>query len=70
MALAPASAGEAQDPHLGWLVEYYAERARVDTDDNDDMENPYALCHEIQDRILDTEPTTLAGVAAQLMMIT
>jgi len=70
MAVAPASALEAQDPHLGWLAEYYAERARADQLETDDEANAaYDGCLTITSRILDTEPTTIAGVAAQLMVI-
>ena len=62
-----ASAVEGEDPHLGWLAEFYAERFRIEAiEDGDDA---YATCIEIENRILDTEPTTMAGVAAQLMVI-
>ena len=69
-AIAPASAGEAQDPHLGWLAEYYADRARADQIEADDEANAaYSATLDITNRILDREPATVAGVAAQLMMI-
>ena len=66
----PAAAGEAQDPHHGWLAEYYAKRARADELETDDEANAaYSATLDITNRILDRDPATVAGVAAQLMMI-
>lgn len=66
---AAASATEPVDPHLGWLAEFYAERLRCDARGADGDDNVYMACHAIEDRILGAEPTTMAGVAAQLMVI-
>jgi len=69
-AVAPVSALEAQDPRLGWLADYYADRARADQLEEDDEANAaYSATMDIVNRILESEPTTLAGIAAQLMIV-
>lgn len=69
MAAPPVEATTA-DPHLGWLADYYADRARADQIEADDEANAaYSATLDITGRILETEPTTIAGVVAQLMVI-
>ena len=73
LPVAAASAAAAElDPHLTWLEEYHALVARLEEEawlGAHDDPGAWDEVSEIEDRILDTWPTTLGGVAAQLMVV-
>ena len=71
LAAAPAAAAGPVDPHLAWLEEYHVLAARLEEEAWSGQDDPggWDDVGEIEDRILDTRPNTVAGVAAQMMVI-